>query len=588
MILKALYDYYHRCDEVAPAGFEFKEISFLIKLSNDGHFKGIIDQRIDNKKGSIYLVPKGVGRSSSPVANILWDNCSYVLGFTEANLPSEKTLTAQQEAKRKKEQLKNIKNHRVFVNKVEELCSSIPNSKSIQAVQAFYHSEECSLSTFESDVQWENLKKNLTKNISFKIEGDLEIVPSKQEVKEYVESLNFGRTDVSDHVCLITGNRGKTVETTTSTMISGSQATAKLVAFQVSSGYDSYGKSKGNNAPISEEAEFAYTTALKMLLDKESKNKFMIGNRTFLFWASAQKKVAEEVESCLFNMFSFPKDDDNPNRRIELVRKVMNDIYSGAIPTNLNDKFFFLGLAPNSARIAVVYWNECPLKEFAALILKHFEDTEIIHKSGKPYQGLHQMLSAVTLGGKSSEVQPNLPEAVMKSILQGLPYPSALYQACIRRIRAEQDKDIYAARASILKGYLNRIIDNNNIKLKSMLDKKNQNIGYLCGRLFATLVKIQEDANGINTIQERYMNAASSTPASVFATILNLSIHHSEKLNEGKKVYYEKLKQEILEKMSADAFPAHLDLNDQGRFFVGYYHQRQEFFTSKSETIENN
>ena len=588
MILKTLYDYYHRCDEVAPAGFEFKEISFLIKLSNDGHFRGIIDQRIDNKKGSIYLVPKGVGRSSSPVANILWDNCSYVLGFTEANLPSEKTLTAQQEAKRKKEQLKNIKNHRVFVNKVEELCSSIPNSKSIQAVQAFYHSEECSLSTFESDVQWENLKKNLTKNISFIIEGDLEIVPSKQEVKEYVESLNFGRTDVSDHVCLITGNRGKTVETTTSTLIPGSQATAKLVAFQVSSGYDSYGKSKGNNAPISEEAEFAYTTALKMLLDKESKNKFMIGNRTFLFWASAQKKVAEEVESCLFNMFSFPKDDDNPNRRIELVRKVMNDIYSGTIPTNLNDKFFFLGLAPNSARIAVVYWNECPLKEFAALILKHFEDTDIIHKSGKPYQGLHQMLSAVTLGGKSSEVQPNLPEAVMKSIIQGLPYPSALYQACIRRIRAEQDKDIYAARASILKGYLNRIIDNNNIKLESMLDKNNQNIGYLCGRLFATLVKIQEDANGINTIQERYMNAASSTPASVFATILNLSVHHSEKLNEGKKVYYEKLKQEILDKMSADAFPAHLDLNDQGRFFVGYYHQRQEFFTSKSETIDNN
>ena len=222
------------------------------------------------------------------------------------------------------------------------------------------------------------------------------------------------------------------------------------------------------------------------------------------------------------------------------------------------------------------------------MILKHFEDTDIIHKSGKPYQGLHQMLSAVTLGGKSSEVQPNLPEAVMKSIIQGLPYPSALYQACIRRIRAEQDKDIYAARASILKGYLNRIIDNNNIKLESMLDKNNQNIGYLCGRLFATLVKIQEDANGINTIQERYINAASSTPASVFATILNLSVHHSEKLNERKKVYYEKLKQEILEKMSADAFPAHLYLNDQGRFFVGYYHQRQEFFTSKSETIDNN
>lgn len=75
----------------------------------------------------------------------------------------------------------------------------------------------------------------------------------------------------------------KTVEVTTATMIPGSQATAKLVAFQVNSGYDSYGKSKGHNAPISEEAEFAYTTALNHLLRSDSHNKFMVGSRTYLF-----------------------------------------------------------------------------------------------------------------------------------------------------------------------------------------------------------------------------------------------------------------------------------------------------------------
>lgn len=117
-----------------------------------------------------------------------------------------------------------------------------------------------------------------------------------------------------------------------------------------------------------------------------------------------------------------------------------------------------------------------------------------------------------------------------------------------------------------------------------MLDKNNTNQGYLCGRLFAVLDKIQEDANGINSIRERYMNAASATPSSVFATILNLSSHHLEKLtNEGRKVYYEKLKQEIIDKIPADGFPAHLDLQDQGRFFIGYYHQRQDFFTKKEE-----
>ena len=114
-----------------------------------------------------------------------------------------------------------------------------------------------------------------------------------------------------------------------------------------------------------------------------------------------------------------------------------------------------------------------------------------------------------------------------------------------------------------------------------MLDKENQNQGYLCGRLFAVLEKIQEDANGIHTIRDRYMNSASATPAAVFATILNLSAHHLEKLNDGAQVYYEKLKQEIISKLNADGFPAHLDLQDQGRFFVGYYHQRQDLFTKK-------
>ena len=81
------------------------------------------------------------------------------------------------------------------------------------------------------------------------------------------------------------------------------------------------------------------------------------------------------------------------------------------------------------------------------------------------------------------------------------------------------------------------------------------------------------------------MNAASATPVAVFATILNLSSHHSEKLTEGLNIFYEKIKQEIVEKIDANGFPAHLDLQDQGRFFVGYYHQMQSFYV-KNE-VEN-
>ena len=151
-------------------------------------------------------------------------------------------------------------------------------------------------------------------------------------------------------------------------------------------------------------------------------------------------------------MFGFADEEDDPNRNIEQVRKTFNAIYSGSLKTSLDDKFYILGLAPNSARIAVTYWAELPLKEFAALILRHFEDMEIAdtRKEKKPYSGLRSILAAVTLGGKSSDATPNLPEAVVKSLFQGVPYPYTLFAGCIRRIRAEQSLNI--TRAAIIKG----------------------------------------------------------------------------------------------------------------------------------------
>ncbi len=410
------------------------------------------------------------------------------------------------------------------------------------------------------------------------------------EKKEILQLGDHEGNGEHECICLVTGIHGASVETTTATMIPGSQATAKLVAFQVNSGYDSYGKKKCDNAPISEDAEFAYTTALNAMLQSGSRNKFAVGNRTFVFWASSKSEAAEQAEDSLFDLLGYTEEkQDDPNAKIEQVRKVFTSIYSGTLKTSLDDRFYILGLAPNSARIAVVYWSESSLKDFASKILRHFKDMEIIdtRKEKRPYMGIKDMLSAVTLGGKQSEATPNLPEAIVQSIFQGTPYPYTLFSACIRRIRAESgDKEktpIRVGRIAILKAYLNRINDNNK-KIDTMLDKDNTNPGYLCGRLFAVLDRTQEDANGISSIRERYMNAASATPSSVFATILNLSSHHLEKLsNEGKKVFYEKLKQEIIDKIPAEGFPAHLDLQDQGRFFIGYYHQRQDFFTKKEE-----
>ena len=605
MILKALYDYYNRCSDLPMPGMEEKEIGFIIVLSKEGRFVRFEDCRTGKNQARTYLVKKHVGRSSAIVANYLYDNSTYVLGYAdmdkEVDKYKEQVVLLEKEADQSvadqrayeeaKEELQELEKKRsvkeqgcldAFKKKLTSILESYPNSYELSAICKFYQQDKDKmLSSIEQDSLWEDIKKNLSKKystFSFRIEGDLKIVAEKREILQLDESED---TNEDKDICLITGDRGVAVDTTTATMIPGSQATAKLVAFQVNSGYDSYGKKKCGNAPISKEAEFAYTTALNAMLQKGSHNKFGVGNRTFVFWASSNNEAAEQTEDSLFDLLGYTEEEvDDPNAKIEQVRKVFTAIYSGSLKTSLEDRFYILGLAPNSARIAVVYWSECSLKEFAEKILRHFDDMEIIdtRKERKPYMGIKSMLAAVTLNGKQSEATPNLPETVVKSIFQGTPYPFTLFSACIRRIRAESgNKDnnaIRIARMAIIKAYLNRINDNNK-KIDTMLDKSNTNQGYLCGRLFAVLENLQYAANKQDSIRSGYMNAASSTPSAVYPTILKLSNSHYSKLAKDKKglaMYFDNQKKEIMTQISD--FPDTLDLSDQGRFFLGYYHQK--------------
>ncbi len=568
MILKALYDYYYRCKNLPKKGIEFKEIGYLIIIKENGLFVRLESRMIDKKTASSFCVLKSVIRSGKNyVPNFFWDNYEYIIGGNE-------------------ESQKKLNTFKILVQKYNEI---LPENRDINAISLFYKNYENIEEIIKDDILCQEMKKS-KKNISFLLEGSTNIIAENEEIINSV--LQNKESSATNKRCLITGNRSSISRLHTKIILNKKNPGA-LVALQKSQGYDSYGKQQGHNAPVSEDAEFAYTTALNYLLRDNSHNKFIIGNRTFVFWASNNNEASKQVEESIWNVFGLnDTKEDDPNNNIENVRKVFNSIYSGEIQTKLEDRFYILGLAPNSARIAVTYWAEIPLVDFAERIKRHFDDMEIIdgRMVRKPYMGLHSILSSITINGKSSDVSPNLPENVVRSIFQGISYPQPLYSSCIRRIQAESSdknkKAISVTRTAIIKAYLNRL-NNNEQKITFMLDKTNTNQGYLCGRLFAVLDKIQGDANNQHSIKERYMNAASTTPATVFSTILNLSVHHSENLKEGRKIFFEKIKQEIIEKIDSNGFPTHLDLQDQGRFFVGYYHQIQSFYNTNEEQPEN-
>ncbi len=581
MILQALYDYYQRKaadpeSNIAPRGFERKDIPFIIVIDKEGKFINLEDTRSGEgkqKRAKAFMVLKTKSRTGSKASeksNVFWDHWGYVLGQ-----PKDESQKSSEDAK---------KQNSTFIAQVKQLSEKNPENDQFSAVCKFYEQEE-NIPMLLEQKNWKECYKIPGCNLSFRIAGEMNIVAEHDdllvEVETPMEPDSEEQIITADGICLITGERLPIAILHSATSIPGGKSGGKLVGFQKKSGYDSYYKEQGLNAPISKKAEDAYTTALNVLLGRDSKNRFKIADTSVVFWS--------KQESNFENQFSFffsapPKDD--PDQNIRAVRTLFDAIHTGKLNTEGDTPFYVLGLAPNAARISIRFWKTGKVADFASNIAKHFEDLEIIRSKNdeKEYFSLFNLLSNVSFEFKVDNVPPNLAGKVIESVLDGTKYPDTLQQQCIRRIRAEQH--VNRVRAAILKAYLNRkrtIYKINEKQITMALDVENKNQGYLCGRLFAVLEKIQENAQpGINaTIKDRYYGAASSTPVTVFGRLLNLTNHHLAKLGGGSKTYYEKTIQEIMAGVDSNGLPAHLSLDDQSRFAIGYYHQRQDLFTKK-------
>ena len=264
-------------------------------------------------------------------------------------------------------------------------------------------------------------------------------------------------------------------------------------------------------------------------------------------------------------------------------------------------RFYILGLAPNAGRVSVRFFYTDPFWKIVQKIMAHYTDMQI----GKEFDSQPNFISVrqilwETVSWKASkpEVAPLLGGSVMRAILGNTLYPAALYYAILNRIRTDADdkergvRKINYVRAAVIKAYLKRKHRHQNqdqIKevLNMSLNEKSTNQAYLLGRLFAVLEKAQMDAVGENigaSIKDRYFTSACATPVTVFPQLLRLSQHHISKAEYG--YTSDRRIQEIMNLMELDhdPFPAHLSLDQQGIFVLGYYHQRQAFYLPKNRT----
>lgn len=587
MILQALARYYDILSEdedsgIPVLGYSRVNVSYVVNLSKNGIIQNIIPLKILDSKGKKYIpismvVPEQEKRASGIKSNFLCDNSTYVFGIDNKGKPE-----------RSKE----------CFNAFKELHLKI--LKDAQCDDAIAIKNFVSNWNVEKAVENQPLEKHLDEilsgaNIVFQYEGSPnKYIHQDQIVKAAWENYKKDSGSVNQMQCLVTGkNHGVARLHPSVKGIRGGQPMGNsLVSFNASA-YESYGnnKSQGLNAPVSEYAVFSYATALSFLLN-DNTHKLTIGDTTIVFWAESPKKVFSDCISLFLEpneLENQKQEEDKYVRDDSAVREIKNifDKIASGKKISFTDetidkttKIYLLGLSPNAARISVRFFIQDNFGGFIEKIGRHYQDLSIEKQfEDEPNSFSIWRLLNETVSPTSSDksASPLLAGATMRSILQGLPYPRALYNAVITRIRAEHKVNYY--KAAIIKAYLLRDKNTRNKHeevLNMALNEQSNNKAYVLGRLFAVLEKAQEDANpGIKaTIKDRYFTSACATPASVFPVLLRLSTHHISKAECG-YVSDNRIKgiMDILN-IEDNPFPKNLSLDDQGIFILGYYHQK--------------
>jgi CRISPR-associated protein Csd1 len=583
MILQALKEYYDRKaadpkSGIAPEGWEIRCFSYAAEIDESGEFVCFheLKELVDGKpQGKLFLVPSlGEKKGNGIKANFLWENIEYLFA-----IPVPTPLKPNPDIERVQAQ------HSAFIEKLQTLDG---NSVILNALRQ-YKVDDSDKDRVRSDPLWDDARKaNQFVTLSMKTANTTGWLPvaANDEVRASVNRSRPAKD--ADGYCLVSGSFAEIVRLEPAGIKGVYGLDGKAERTMVSFNQDafiSYRKAKNYNAPIGKQAAFAYATALNTLLGKNSNQHLLVGDASTLFWSA--KRTSFESDFSFF--FQEPPKDD-PDAGTRVVRNLFESVSNGAYrEDDGKEKFYLLGLSPNAARISVRFWQVGTVAEFAERIRRHFEDLRIVKPPKEPeFYSLWRLLVNIAIQDKSENIPPNVAGDFMRSILDGTPYPQTLLQSALRRVHSDTENRVKPVRAALIKAYLNRYLrahpNKGEKEIEMALDTEQPSVGYQLGRLFAVLEKIQEEASpGLNaTIRERYYGSACSSPVTVFGTLMRLKNHHLAKLdNKGRAVNLEKLVGEIVSHF--DDFPPHLDLHEQGKFAIGYYHQRQDFFTKKDK-----
>ncbi|MDR3310181.1 MAG: type I-C CRISPR-associated protein Cas8c/Csd1 [Oscillospiraceae bacterium] len=543
MIINALVRRYESAREVEP-GWQKRKADYIIDISADG---SILPSSHENK--TEYVLPElPKGRTSGIKASFLCDEGGYLFGIED------------EKEKHKRGAEKYAKSKELHTQLLRDI-----DSPAARAICAFFDNAE------EHTVPPGIGRKTVC---LFAFEG--------KRIIDYPEIRNVWNNIHSENadgkLCLVTGKIDTEAKLHGNIKGLGKDSPSLINANKPA--FTSYGRTqKDPAAQIGEYATFAYVTALNDLLHKGSKHRQSIGADTVVYWAEDEVKESEIYSGCIG-----PNTVPNESGE-EQLSAIMEKAANGKLPdmegVTWEKPFYVLCLSLQMKRISVRFFHTSSFGSVIGKLTEHYRNLEIYSSRDEKFKHIPYwiLLAETTVKGSASDAAPLLGGQLINSIITGARYPAPLYNAILTRIRA--GGDINRAKAAIIKAVL---IRNFNEEVSMALNPNSADTAYTLGRLFATIERLQHDANGASTVHNGYFSKACANPASAFPTLLKLSEHHKVD-KAGLQIVYAKRKGELLDILDIEQtpFPAALSLEDQGRFILGYYHQTQDLYRSKED-----
>ncbi|MGI8494991.1 MAG: type I-C CRISPR-associated protein Cas8c/Csd1 [Pyrinomonadaceae bacterium] len=611
MLLQALNEFYERATKpnangeslIEEAAFNKKYVRWIVPLKFDGTLEGggLIENPEIKKGGVSFSLPKtNRPKVAGGVAEFLWEGLEAVF-----NLKTDPEAVEANERKRLSQDNNRQAKFDDFWGQIEAASVAV-SSPLIEAVLKF---REKYVSADAPDfLRWGILKegekaawlvktaggneeKMKADSFTFQVDGDF--LFENAEIRKFwrerfADERSASEAGSEKGLCLVTGKTETAISASHLPKIGGVPGTlaigASLISFEKSSpAFSSYGCEKSYNAPVSFPAVEAYTNSLNFLLSNPN-HRLRIGDTTLIFWASR----SEDVTDLFAELFESPDE--------KTLETFMKKPFTG--DSTLHDfdreQFYSVTLGGNAGRIVVRNWMQMTVAQAASNFKRWFEDLKIIkirsHDNDK-IAPLNLFLLARSTVREAKDLRPEVPTQLYRAALENHAPSLTVAKGLLDRITVELAKDGKKSLGNLSRFSLLRLVINRNEKenekmISENLDMKITDEAYNCGRLLAVFEELQAAYHEYKlegaSVVEKYYGTAASSPNSAFGILWRLHQHHLKKVartNHGKA---EAIKQKIAEistsfktphPPSAPQFPRSFNLQEQGRFALGFYQQ---------------